>query len=83
METVINKNLLLGHPTKLKEGNWGACVHSERCKIGDIVSVKTRRGEIYASPVKKVFYWGDSKFCEGKIYKVALEKRISLQLLGE
>lgn len=47
-----------GHPAKLKEGGWGAHVHSDKVQPGDTVSLTTKAGKEWDAVVEKVVWTG-------------------------
>jgi len=47
-----------GHPAKLKEGGWGAHVHSDAVQPGDVVSLTTKAGKGWDATVEKVVWTG-------------------------
>lgn len=46
-------------PTKLRNGDWGARVHSATVRAGDIVRITTRAGKSWDAEVLKVIWRGE------------------------
>ena len=70
----------LGHPTRLHNGKWGACVHGATVRQGDLVDVVPRQVHKtgWLTIVTGVLYIGSSRFCEGVVAVVTTGKRRSL-----
>ena len=63
-----------GHPSMLRDGSWGACVHGEGVKKADAVMVVRRNKTWDVVKVRRVVWTGFSRYCEGPTALVELER---------